>query len=95
MIKGKKIKKLKILIIGIFVINICYVGINQQITMNKIQAQIDNKVVETKKLNNTNHKLQNELKMAHTNQYSERLAREKLGLIKQGEITVIKGNNNK
>lgn len=95
MIKGKNFKKLKILIIGIFIINICYVTINQQLTMNKIQAQIDNKATETKELKSSNQKLQNELKMAHTDQYSERLAREKLGLIKQGEITVIKGSNNK
>ncbi|WP_035795482.1 FtsB family cell division protein [Clostridium akagii] len=92
MIKGAKIK---FLIIGIFVINMCYVAVNQQITMNKIQAQIDSKATETKELKSSNQKLQDELKMARSDQYSEKLAREKLGLIKQGEITVINGSNNK
>ncbi len=92
MVKGVK---LKFLIIGIFAINMCYVVVNQQITMNKIQSQIDTTTAETKELKSSNEKLQDQLKMTHTDQYSEMLAREKLGLIKQGEITVINGSNNK
>lgn len=87
----KKKSKLKYLIWGIFIINMGYLIVNQQITINRIQSNIDNKVVQSKELKNNNSKLQDELKMAKTDEYSEKLAREKLGLIKQGEIPVLNG----
>jgi cell division protein DivIC len=88
----KKRSKLQFLIIGIFIVNICYILVNQQITMNKIRKETENKTSEITKLRGDNQKLQDEIKMAHSDQYSEKLAREKLGLIKPGEIPVI---NNK
>jgi cell division protein DivIC len=88
----KKRTKLQFLIIGIFIVNICYILVNQQITMNKIRKETENKTSEITKLRGDNQKLQDEIKMAHSDQYSEKLAREKLGLIKPGEIPVI---NNK
>jgi cell division protein FtsB len=88
----KKRSKLQFLIMGIFIVNICYILVNQQITMNKIRKETENKTSEITKLRGDNQKLQDEIKMAHSDQYSEKLAREKLGLIKPGEIPVI---NNK
>lgn len=85
----KKGFKLKFLIIGVFMVNICYILVNQQITMNKIREETNNKTSQISKLKSDNQKLQDEIKMAHSDQYSEKLAREKLGLIKQGEIPVI------
>lgn len=40
-----------------------------------------------------NQKLQEEVKMSNSNVYIEKLAREKLGLIKQGETPVIDNKN--
>ncbi|SMC28324.1 Septum formation initiator [Clostridium acidisoli DSM 12555] len=85
----KKGFKLKFLIIGVFMVNICYILVNQQITMNKIREETNNKTSQISKLKSDNQKLQDEIKMARSDQYSEKLAREKLGLIKQGEIPVI------
>lgn len=85
----KKRSKLKYLIFGIFIINMCYLLINQQIIINRIQSKIYDKTEQAKEIENNNSKLQDELKMAKTDEYSEKLAREKLGLIKQGEIPVL------
>ncbi|MFT8312782.1 MAG: septum formation initiator family protein [Clostridium sp.] len=91
---GKK-SKLKYLIVGIIVINVCYVFINQQLTMNRIQARIQDTTIEAQKIKSENEKLQSEIKISQSDEYSEKLAREKLGLIKQGEIPVVNGSNNK
>ncbi|AGK99271.1 FtsB family cell division protein [Clostridium pasteurianum] len=91
---GKK-SKLKYLIVGIIVINVCYVFINQQLTMNRIQAGIQDKTMEAQRIKSENERLQSEIKISQSDKYSEKLAREKLGLIKQGEIPVVNGSNNK
>lgn len=82
----------KYLVIGFVVINVCYILINQQIKMYKIQTQINAKTVETQNKKIQNQELQDEIKMAQSDKYTEKLAREKLGLIKEGEIPVINGN---
>lgn len=87
--------KLKYLIIGVVVINLCVLFINQQLTMNRIQAKIQDKTEETQKIESENQKLQSEIKTSQSDEYSEKLAREKLGLIKQGEVPVVNGSNNK
>lgn len=87
--------KLKYLIIGIVAINVCYLFINQQLTINRIQAKIQDKTIEAQKIKSENEKLQDEIKTSQSDGYSEKLAREKLGLIKQGEVPVVNGSNNK
>jgi cell division protein FtsB len=80
---------------GIIAINVSYLFINQQITMHRIKARIKDTTVEAQKLKSENEKLQDEIKVSQSDKYSEKLAREKLGLIKQGEVPVINGTNNK
>ncbi|MDF2502970.1 MULTISPECIES: septum formation initiator family protein [Clostridium] len=91
----RKKSKLKYLIMGIIAINVSYLFINQQITMHRIKARIKDTTVEAQKLKSENEKLQDEIKVSQSDKYSEKLAREKLGLIKQGEVPVINGTNNK
>lgn len=85
----KKRSKLKFLIIGVFMVNICYILISQQITMGKIKNQTNSKNSEVTELKSENQKLQDEIKMSQSDQYVQKLAREKLGKIVQGETTVI------
>lgn len=88
-------KYIKYLLIGIVVINICYIFINQQLTMKRIQSRIQDRNIESQKIQSQNAKLQNEIKISQSDKYSEKLAREKLGLIKEGEIPVVNASNNK
>ncbi|AJA49776.1 septum formation initiator [Clostridium pasteurianum DSM 525 = ATCC 6013] len=88
-------KYIKYLLIGIVIINICYIFINQQLTMRRIQLTIQDRNMESQKVKSQNAKLQNEIKISQSDKYSEKLAREKLGLIKEGEIPVVNASNNK
>ncbi|AYD41489.1 septum formation initiator family protein [Clostridium fermenticellae] len=85
--KPKKI--LYVLLIGY----ICYIFANQQITMNRIKKQVADKQLQEQKIKEKNEKLQDEVKMSKTDNYVEKLARERLGLIKEGETPVINTKN--
>lgn len=89
---GKK-SKIKILILAVVLVNVCYIFINQEITMRRIKADTTAKKASVKKLNEENVKLQDEIKMSKTDKYAEKLARERLGLIKEGETPVIDTNH--
>ncbi|NFA61194.1 septum formation initiator family protein [Clostridium sporogenes] len=76
----------------IFFLAIVYVGVtfvNQQITMHKIRNQISEKEIELKEVKEKNQKLQDEVKLSKSKDYIEKLARERLRLIKKGETPVI------
>lgn len=80
-------------IIVLFIIGyVCYVFIGQQITMHNINNQINAKSAEKQKAVELNQKLQDEVKLSRSDAFIEKLARERLGLVKQGETPVI---NNK
>lgn len=72
---------------------VLYVFISQQVTMQKIKNQIADKKIEEQKVKDKNQKLQDEVKMSKSDTYIEKLARERLGLIKQGETPVIDSKN--
>ncbi|EJP6473067.1 septum formation initiator family protein [Clostridium sporogenes] len=76
----------------IFFLAIVYVAVtfvNQQITMHKIRNQISEKEIELKEVKEKNQKLQDEVKLSKSKDYIEKLARERLRLIKKGETPVI------
>ncbi|MFC0904717.1 septum formation initiator family protein [Clostridium sp. MT-14] len=76
----------------LLVLYIGYIFVSQQITMQNIKKQIVERKTEEQKLKVKNQKLQDEIKMSASDIYIEKLAREKLGLIKQGETPVIDNN---
>lgn len=86
-IKGKNI------IFALLLFYVGYIFINQQITMHKIKDEIADKKIEEQKTKEKNKKLQDEVKMSKTDMYMEKLARERLGLTKQGETPVIDTKN--
>ena len=87
-------KKLNLgrLFIVLFMVFSCYTLIAQQFTIYNIEVQSENEKQQLLKLEEKNQKLQDEVKMSKTDMYIEKLARERLELIKKGEIPVI---NNK
>ena len=74
-----------VIIFVIFVANY----IKQEITIRRIQEEIVNSQEELQELKNKNIDLESELKTANeSNDYLEKLARERLGMIKDGEKVV-------
>ncbi|AJD30329.1 septum formation initiator family protein [Clostridium sporogenes] len=84
----KKIN-VKKLILFLAIVYIAVIFINQQITMHKIRDQISEKKIELKEVKEKNQKLQDEVKLSKSKDYIEKLARERLRLIKKGETPVI------
>lgn len=75
-----------ILVIGVFSISV----IKQVAVLRRIKSDISTQTQELEELKEKNIKLQAELDRAQSNnEYLEKLARERLGLIKEGEQQVI------
>lgn len=90
----KKVKiKAKNIIVLVLILYVVYIFVEQQITMTNIKKQISNKYAEEQTVKEKNTKLQDEVKMSTSDMYIEKLAREKLGFIKQGETPVINVKN--
>lgn len=85
----KKNMNLKKMVFFILLIYACYIFANQQIIMGNIKKQIIQRKTELENLQEKNQKLQDEVKMSKSDSYIEKLAREKLKLVKEGEIPVI------
>lgn len=61
--------------------------------MHNIKEQIAERRTDEQRAKVKNQRLQDEVKMSVSDMYIEKLAREKLGLIKQGETPVINNKN--
>lgn len=57
--------------------------------MHRQNEESNNYTVEYNRLKEENKELQDEVELSKTDKYIEKLAREKLGLIKEGETPVI------
>ncbi len=78
-----------VLIIGIFSVSL----IKQVVVLRRIKKEISTQTQELEQLKEKNIKLQAELDRAQSNnEYLEKLARERLGLIKEGEQQIIPSN---
>ena len=73
-----------VFIFAIFVVNY----IKQEITIRRIQEDIVNSQEQLQELKNKNSKLESSLKKVDSNEYIEKEARERLGMIKEGEKVV-------
>lgn len=85
-------KKLIIKKLIIFTFFIFFGGsyINQLITTKKIKSEIESKQSQLKEIQEKNERLQEEVEKINSNSadYLEKLARERLGMIKPGEKVV-------
>ncbi|MCI1944589.1 FtsB family cell division protein [Clostridium luticellarii] len=77
----------------LLILYIGYIFISQQIIMHNIKEQIAERRTDEQRAKVKNQRLQDEVKMSVSDMYIEKLAREKLGLIKQGETPVINNKN--
>ena len=78
-----------VLVIGFFSISV----IKQVIVLKRIKSDISTQAQELEELKEKIIKLQAELDRAQSNnEYLEKLARERLGLIKEGEQQIIPSN---
>lgn len=68
--------------------------IRQEVTMRKIDKQVTERQIELDKVKEKNDRLKDQVNMSKTDAYSEKMAREKLGMIKPGEKKIITKDNN-
>ena len=81
---------LKKMIIAGFIVFFAFSYIRQSVTMNRIQKEINNKQLQLDEVKQKNDRLQEEVEKINSNSsdYLEKLARERLGMIKPGEKVV-------
>lgn len=86
----KKKLILKRIVIAAFVVFFGFSYIRQSITMNRIQTEINNKQLQLDEVKQKNERLQDEVDKINSGSldYLEKLARERLGMIKPGEKVV-------
>lgn len=91
-------KKINIIRVGV-IIALIYVGglfVSQIINTNKLNMEISKQQALYARAKEKNQQLQDEvLNMSKDNTYMERLGRERLGLIKEGETPVINSSGKK
>jgi len=85
----KKLILKKIIIAG-FIVFFAFSYIRQSVTMNRIQNEINSKQLQLDELKQKNDRLQEEVEKINSNSsdYIEKLARDRLGMIKPGEKVV-------
>ena len=88
-------KKLTIKSVGLafVVVYVCYILVQQQATMIRQKKEIQKYNVELQKKKEEKKILQDEVELSKTNKYVEKLAREILGLVKEGETPVMDNKN--
>ena len=81
---------LKKVIIAAFIVFFAFSYIRQNLTMSRIQKEIDNKQLQLEEVKQKNDRLQEEAEKMNSGSkdYIEKLARERLGMIKPGEKVV-------
>lgn len=84
--KKLSLKKIALCCLGIYV---CFILTSQQFTLSRQKKEIEKQTSLLEKEEEKNQKLTDEIKLSSDDSYIERLAREKLGLVKNGEIPVI------
>lgn len=85
----------KNLIILSLVTLFCISFARQEITMRRLNKDIESKHKQLKELSDKNKNLQDEVNESTTDKYIERLARERLGMIKKGEKVIINADSPK
>lgn len=84
--KKLSLKKIALCCLGIYV---CFILASQQFTLARQKKEIEKQTSLLEKAEEKNQRLIDEIKLSNDDSYIEKLAREKLGLVKSGETTVI------
>lgn len=92
----KRFIKKKNILIFLGIVYLVYVLISQQITMHNQKVEITKWSEELQGVKDENQELKDEVELSKKEDtYLEKLAREKLGLVKKGEETIIEKKNKK
>ena len=89
----KKKFNIKSVAIIFAVVYVCYILINQQVTMSRQKKELEKYNVEIQRKKEEKKVLQDEVELSKTDKYIEKLAREILGLVKEGETPVLDNEN--
>ncbi|WP_274893862.1 septum formation initiator family protein [Thermoanaerobacterium sp. R66] len=81
--------KLKPALLILFVVYILFTLVKQQITLNVLDKKLNAAITQVNAAEEENKKLNNQIKYIKTDEFIENEARQKLGLIKKGEIMFI------
>ncbi|KOA18771.1 cell division protein FtsL [Clostridium homopropionicum DSM 5847] len=84
-----KKSKIKMISVTFILLYVCYILVSQQITIMNKKAQLEDSKLELERVTNENLKLKDEKGMSETDRYMEKLSRERLGFIKQGENVIV------
>lgn len=87
--KGRSKIKFKTILLLLFVVYVAFTFVKQQITLNILDNKLN---VVTSKVNaaeEENKRLNDQIKYIKTNEFIENEARQKLGLVKKGEIMFV------
>ncbi|SHI08051.1 cell division protein FtsL [Clostridium collagenovorans DSM 3089] len=85
----KKFSKIKPVLLVVAIAYVAITLVNQQVTIFRQKREVKKWEDELVKIEAENQKLKDNVKMSEDENYIERIAREKLGLIKEGETTVM------
>lgn len=85
----KKFSKIKPVLLVVAIAYVAITLVNQQVTIFRQKREVKKWEDELVKIEAENQKLKDNVKMSEDENYIERIAREKLGLIKDGETTVM------
>lgn len=78
----------------VFIVYISISIITQQISLINLNKELDAQNLRLEEVMKSNKKLQDEYKLSDSDSYIERVARERLDLIKNGETPVVINNVN-
>lgn len=84
-----KKSKIKMISVTFILLYVCYILVSQQITIMNKKAQLEDSKLELERVTNENLELKDEKGMSETDRYMEKLSRERLGFIKQGENVIV------
>lgn len=85
---GKK-PKFKGIVIVLLLVYLSYIFVNLEVSMQKKKSELAKKQQEVVELKKENTRLKDDVKLSSSDLYIEKMAREKCGLIKEGETPVI------
>ncbi|ADL67842.1 FtsB family cell division protein [Thermoanaerobacterium thermosaccharolyticum] len=81
--------KFKTILLLLFVAYVAFTFVKQQITLNILDNRLNAVTSKVNAAEEENKKLNNQIKYIKTNEFIENEARQKLGLVKKGEIMFV------
>lgn len=85
-------KRKKAVFTGLFLLFVGYIAVilfNQQMQLSYIKSQKQQISQQIEALKEENKLLEQQIKLANTDQYIEKAAREQLGMVKDGEVRYV------